>query len=204
MLVFIDESGDSGFKLTGGSSQNFVMAMVIFSSGPAAAQAQEVIKTASVTEKVKPEWKFAKTSDAKREAFFKAIHDCDFQCRSIVVQKHLIHSHNLRTKPAKFNNFFTRMMCEHDGGLLKDAKIVLDGSGDRRYKKEFSAYLRRELPQGAMKSFTMKDSSKDNLVQLADMCAGAIARSYSGKPKGDKWLKMLHKSGKISNVWEFK
>jgi hypothetical protein len=60
MLVFIDESGDPGFKVSKGSSPLFAVAMVIFADGNAAPQTNRVIVTAKERPRVKPEFKFTK------------------------------------------------------------------------------------------------------------------------------------------------
>ncbi|WP_282170904.1 DUF3800 domain-containing protein [Ruegeria atlantica] len=204
-LAFIDESGDPGFKLDKGSSQVFVLCVVVFKDAAASKPVGDEIAALMGTERVKPEWKFSKTRDVSRDAFFEAAAAWDFQCRSVVVQKEEIISHHLRTKPRRFYNYFTKMMFEKDGGLLKGAKVVLDGSGDRRFRKELVGYMRRELPKGSIKKFDFRDSRKDPLVQLADMCADAIARSYSDKRRdGARWRTMLERSGCVSDVWEFK
>lgn len=153
--------------------------------------------------RVKPEWKFSKTNASKRVAFFDGLDECDFVCRAVVVQKKLIHSHNLMSSPQRFYRFFTRMMCQHDGGLLRDAKVVIDGSGDRKFKKELQSYLRRELPKGTIKKLDFKDSRRDCLIQLADMCAGAIAKSYGGDNADYRYRLKLERHGVLQNVWEF-
>jgi hypothetical protein len=56
--------------------------------------------------------------------------------------------------------------------------VVIDSSGDRAFKKQFKTYLRAHLDKGCCRSFELKDSKHDPLLQLADMCAGAVARSY--------------------------
>lgn len=96
-------------------------------------------------------------------------------------------------------------MCTHDNGALNDARIVIDGSGDRTFRKQLQSYMRKELPPGAMKKLDFKDSRKDHLVQLADMCAGAIARSYrDDRADPARWRDALKRSGKIEDVWNFK
>jgi hypothetical protein len=94
-------------------------------------------------------------------------------------------------------------MLKFDDGLLKDARIVIDGSGDRRFRQELEAYLRLQLGSGKVKKVKFQNSKSDRLVQLADMCTGAIARSYR-LDKGDRlrWRKMLGQ--KVENVWDFK
>ncbi len=73
MLVFIDESGDPGFKVTKGSTSHFVLAMVIFRDHQAAVQASAAIQEAKVALRVKTEFKFNKCCDNVRDGFFQAV-----------------------------------------------------------------------------------------------------------------------------------
>ena len=94
-------------------------------------------------------------------------------------------------------------MLKFDNGLLKDARVVIDGSGERVFKKELGSYLRRHTEKGAIKKVVFSDSRSDQLVQLADMCAGAIARSYRlDRSTPDRWRKML--TPKIDDIWDFR
>lgn len=206
MLVFIDESGDPGFKLQNGSSPVFVLSMVIFDDTSQAQIANQIIKRLQSENKIKPEWKFSKSSNTARDNFFCGIKPVRFVSRSIVIQKDVIRSINLKSNPRGFYNFFARLMCIHDGGILNDAKITIDGSGDREFKRHLSAYMRKELPSGTMKNLAFRDSAKDSLVQLADMCAGAIARSYKqdDRQNATRWRQMLNQNGQISDIWDFK
>jgi hypothetical protein len=92
-------------------------------------------------------------------------------------------------------------MLKFDNGLLRGASVVIDGSGDKEFKKELGAYLRRHLDRGALKKVRFADSKSDRMIQLADMCAGAIARSYKKRDDSHRWLNMLH--AKIQDVWNF-
>ena len=205
MLVFIDESGDPGFKIERGSSPIFVTSMVIFDDTEGAQEAQTHLNQMLGEMKVRPEFKFNKMNAKKRDEFFDRISDLRFRCRFVVVQKDLIYSDALRTVKESFYKFFIRNMIQHDGGALVDAKVVIDGSGDRVFKKTFRSYLRKHLDEGSVKKVELKDSKKDTLVQLADMVAGAIARSYRPeRSDSNRWRAMLHRSKKIENVWEFR
>ena len=96
-------------------------------------------------------------------------------------------------------------MLQHDAGALINAKVVIDGSGDRQFKRAFRAYLRKHLDANAVQKVDLKDSMKDPLVQLADMVAGAIARSYkTERADSNRWRSILQKNGQLENVWEFK
>lgn len=203
MLVFIDESGDPGFKLHRGSSAVFVAALVAFHDHDQAREAEAAIDAAAIRLRIRPEFKFNKCRDNIRDAFFETVRPFNFCVRAIVVQKDLIYSPRLRTRKEDFYSFFVKTMLSFDDGLLKAANIVIDGSGDREFRRELEAYLRRELGHGKIKKIRFRDSKSFRLVQLADMCAGAIARSFKDdKDDPSRWRTMLGK--KIENVWKFR
>lgn len=203
MLVFIDESGDPGFKISEGSSPLFAAVMVIFGDSDAARQTERAIREAQTRLRVKPEFKFTKASDPVREGFFAAVCRSPFTVRAIVVQKERVYSPHLRSAKEDFYRFFVRQMMEHDGGQLDAARVVIDGSGDRGFRRMLGTALRRQV--GAkIKEVRFSDSRADCLVQLADMCAGAIARSYRTDRGSDpgRWRRML--KPRIGDVWEFR
>lgn len=204
MLVFIDESGDPGFKLDRGASPIFVAAMVIFEAADDARQTQRTIETSEVRRLHKPkEFKFNRCSHDIRDRFFAAISDCPFRVRAIVVEKEVIYSPRLISDKERFYEYFVKQMMKHDNGVLADAKVTIDGSGDREFRRNLGSALRSRLKQGTIKEVRFKDSCSDSLLQLADMCVGAIARSYRpGRDKHNRWRQMLAK--RIQDVWEFK
>jgi hypothetical protein len=202
MLVFIDESGDPGFKLDKGSTPVFVVAMIIFADGRAAEQTERVIRDAQARLRVKPEFKFGKASDQVRDGFFAAVRGCPFAVRAIVVRKDVVRSPNLRTDKENFYRFFIRQMMTYDGGELLHARMVIDGSGDREFRRDLGSALKRQVGQ-KLKEVRFSDSRLNPLVQLADMCAGAIARSYRHNRGTDpgRWRRML--GPRIHDVWDF-
>jgi hypothetical protein len=152
----------------------------------------------------KPEFRFSKCKGEYRTAFFDNVAACRFKVRAVVVRKERVHSPNQREVKESFYKFFIRMMMKHDGKTLVNAKVVIDGSGDREFKKQFRAYLRRHFDTASVRAVDLKDSCGDELIQLADMAVGAIARAY--KPdhlNGGRWLEKLRASGHIDNIWEF-
>jgi Protein of unknown function (DUF3800) len=97
------------------------------------------------------------------------------------------------------------MLLQHDGGSTQGARIKIDGSGDAEFKKELSAYLRRQVRDGQIEKFSFADSRKDNLVQLADMCSGAILRAHRNDLRQNTtWLDMLRRFGRIDDIWKFR
>ncbi len=202
MLVFIDESGDPGFKLEQGASSIFVAAMVIFQTSEAALATQTTIEQSEVRRLHKPkEFKFNKCSFDVRDRFFATVRGCDFSVRAIVVRKNIIYSKALKGDKEKFHEFFVRQMMNHDNGALRNANVIIDGSGDREFKRNLGSALRSR--ESGVKSVRFRDSKSDALLQLSDMCVGAIARSYSSsREEAFRWREMI--KHKIVDVWEFR
>ena len=169
MLVFVDESGDPGFILERGSTPIFAAAMVIFRQDEAARSTENVIRETAESLGISREFKFNKSSERVRDSFFQAVSTCPFIVRVIVVRKDLIYSPHLMTDKEDFYRFFVRQMMANDGGILEDARVVIDGSGDREFKKLLKTRLRRQLQQ-RLKEVRFGNSRNDRLLQLADMC----------------------------------
>jgi hypothetical protein len=203
MLIFIDESGDPGFKLARGSTAVFVAALVAFNDVDQSKACQSAIDRLAVRLGIAREFKFSKSRPEVRDAFFKTVLPFDFRVRAIVVKKERIYSRHLRSEKEAFYSFFVKSMLRFDDGLLKDATIIIDGSGDREFRRQLGSYLRRHLGGGRLKAVRFSNSANDRLVQLADMCAGAIARSYRpDRSDAGQWREMLRP--KIDDVWPFK
>lgn len=200
MLVFIDESGDPGFKK--GASAVFVAVMVIFKTSEDARAVESDILESKARLKNPKEFKFSKCSDEVRDLFFDCVCKHSFTIRAIVVKKDDIHSPHLRANKETFYEFFVKNMMRYDDGVLDNARVVIDGSGDRAFRQNLNAAFRKNTNNGAVKNIRFKDSKNDLLVQLADMCVGAIARSYrTDRLDCYKWRNRLKKH--IDDVWDF-
>lgn len=205
MLVLIDESGCPGFKLTKGSTPYFVVSMVIFKDFKQAEDAGKTIEELRQTLSVNPEFKFSKTHPTVKDKFFEEMCHYDFEIRALVVDKRNVYSQKLRNDTDSFYNYFVKMLMQYDDDVLQDASIKIDGSGDKEFKKALTSYLRQRIGEHKIKKFKFTDSRKDNLIQLADMVVGAIARSYSDSRKdANRWLDVLKRKGKIKDIWDFK
>jgi hypothetical protein len=203
LLVLIDESGCPGFKLDKGSTPYFVVAMVIFDDFFNAEKASNNICKLRESLGVKPEFKFNKSSNKTRDIFFETIGQHKFKVRALVAEKRIIYSQYLRSRKQNFYNFFVRNLMAYDGQNLNNAIVKIDGSGNKEFQKVMLGYLRNQIGSSKVNKFKTVDSKKDNLIQLADMVVGAIARSYNENRKnGYRWLKMLEP--RIDNIWLFK
>lgn len=208
MLVFIDDSGDPGFKVGKGSTECFVIAMVIFSDP------LEAERTALAIRELKRElrfpddveFKFFKSSKNVKARFFEKVRAFDFIVRCIVVKKELIHSNELRSNKNSFYAYFIKEALKNSGNEILNAKVRIDGSGDRMFRKSFLTYLRRELMRGGapiMQNCKLVDSRSNVLIQLADMVAGSINRAVTDKrPDAKLYKKIIQK--KITDEWFFR
>jgi len=208
MLVFIDDSGDPGFKLDRGSTAYFVIAMVIFDDE------LEAEKTAVAIKELKrkigfsdnTEFRFFKTRKDIRVKFLEAVKPFNFKVRCLVVDKSIIRSQELRNNKDSFYAYFIKEVLQYSSGSVINAKIRIDGSGDRIFRKNFFTYLRRELnnqEKSIMKNCKMVDSKSNVLIQIADMIAGSINRSCNPDKKDKNvYKKIIQKH--IEDEWPFR
>ena len=200
MLAFIDESGCAGFKFSRGSTPYFVVSMVIFHDHDVATRADEVIGGLRIPLGHSSEFKFSKCRPEVRDGFFQAISSLDFVVRAIVVDKAKLYSLYLRARQP-FYNYFVQTMMQHDGGILTNATVKIDGSGDRQFKQELQKYLKQQL-KGRVRKIRLVNSRTNNLIQLADMAAGAIHRNHrDDRVDRSRWFDML--LPRIDDVWTF-
>ncbi|MEY3775077.1 MAG: hypothetical protein RLZZ129_1857 [Verrucomicrobiota bacterium] len=207
MLVFLDESGDAGLKFTEGSSNNFVVTLVIFSN-PAVAKAVDETIAKLRTKLNLPahsEFKFAKMDQSRRERFFKEINGFDYCYFSIVINKPALRGEGFTVKES-FYKYACRLVLSNAAAMLTDATVIIDGSGDREFRRQLKSYLCRTINDpGAetvrIKKLKLQDSHRNNLLQLADMICGAVARFYSQKPDHQVYRRWIRPREKRVQVW---
>lgn len=207
MLVFIDDSGDSGFLFKKGSSKYFVISLVIFDdeleAEEVALQIKKLRRELKFSDEV--EFKFNKSRKKIRELFLSRVNPYKFRIRSIVIDKTLIESPQLQGDRNSFYSFAIKTVLKYNDGSILDAKVRIDGGGDRIFRKSFLSYLRRQLNSNEkkiMKDCKLIDSKTNVLIQLADMVAGSIRRSYDSKSDSEKYKHIIKKH--IEDEWKFK
>jgi len=206
MLVFIDDSGDPGFRLDKGSSKHFLIACVIFDDDLDAEETALKIKRLrrSLCWRDDHEFKFNKASKVIRLAFLNEIKGCKFRIRAIVADKSKIRNPELRRNKNKFYNYMIKEVLSKSAGSIVDGRIRLDGHEDRAYKQAAKTYFRQQAnPKGAViKDLKFVNSKNDNLIQLADMIAGTIMRTTQHTKTDSKdYLKVIKK--RIEDIWYF-
>lgn len=213
MLVFIDDSGDCGFKFDDGSSRYLVLAASVFKSRT---ESQDAWKRVNASRFVgagplasfvlKTEYKYAKTKLIHKDRFFEELKPASFYVRAIVVDKQRITSSHLRNNPNDMKAYMLMQLLTHTFGQVRDAKLVVDGNDTTSFGMQGKEYylnrINTECP-GTLSDVEFVDSKKNELIQMTDMIAGSLRKSIEGdgpakqhfetykqrlyQPKGSLW-----------------
>lgn len=208
MLVFIDDSGDAGFKIEKGSSRFFVISLVIFDDNLEAEKIALAIKEfkRELNFPDNTEFKFFKSSKNVKERFLKATLPFKFKIRNFVVDKTIIRSSELKENKNSFYSYAIKMALKYSSNSILNARIKIDGSGNRDFRRSFLTYLRKQLnskDRKIIKDCRLVDSKDNVLIQLADMIAGSVRRSHDkSKKDADVYKKIIE--SKIEDEWLFK
>lgn len=203
MLVFIDESGDTGRKLDKGSSKYFVVALVVFEDNDEAINCDQRISLLKKEMQMPEgaEFKFGKLRREQREAFFNAVLPYSFFYFGIVINKDpsKLYGEGFRIKES-FYKYACGLVFENAKPFLKDATVVIDGSGSREFKRQFQSYLKKKVGP-LIRKVKMQSSHSNNLIQLADMVAGAINRNLGKKGDRDVYRPLIKSREIRVQIW---
>jgi hypothetical protein len=208
MLVFIDESGDSGLKLESGSSEYFVVSLVIFQDYDEAYKLDQKIEVLKRKTCCSPhfEFKFNEVASKHKKRFLKEVASFDYFYLSIVINKRKLYGKGFHYKES-FYKYACRLVFENAKSYLEEARVVIDGSGSREFRKGLAAYLKKQInskdsPCRHIKKVKIEDSKSNNLLQLADMICGAVARSFKlDKTDSEDYRKIVKKRERYVQFW---
>ena len=180
-LVFIDDTGDPGFKAF--SSDNFVMAAAIFIDPKTAESIMHEIDEyrAFLGWRYNHEFKFTKNPKNVVIEMLHRINKYDFQVYAVYIEKSDFREITPAMTPffdkEKLYNWTIKELLREIP--LKTAKITIDGRSSKQNMKNTKTYLRREINADNSKKLDIKfdDSVTTDLLQLADLIAGSINRS---------------------------
>lgn len=188
MLVFVDESGDSGLKIDRGSSRFFTIGLVVFEDHDEAIACDHRItllkRELSWVED--SEFHFRRNSDRVREAFLRAVAPYNFSYYGFVINKdpRVLFGEGFNNK-SSFYKFACGLVFENAKDRLNSATVVIDESGNLEFKKQLASYLRRRLNNASYRvgKVKMQRSESNNLLQLADYIASIVNRSVTNQKK---------------------
>ncbi len=205
MLVFVDESGDTGFRFGAGSSEFFTVTLVLFQDRNAALACQNAIASLRRASKRTREYRFASCNHRTRIRFLEAVRGHAFEYASIVMNKRQLYGQGFRYKEP-FIKIAMKYVFGNVADRLRSAKVVVDSNGDRDFRRTLQTYLKREIrPDGKnspIQKVESKPSDRDDLIQLADMTCGAVARSFDGSAKNPECYRDILRRHEIGvQVW---
>lgn len=189
MLVFVDESGDAGMKLERASSSHFVVTAVMFEEYDEAAACDQRIGLLRRELNLPPEveFHFNKSSRRVREGFLRGVAPYQFFYISAVVNKALLERPEVQMKQP-FYSYVVSLVFQWARPHLQNASVVIDRSSSEDFQKKLARYLKRRTNVAgavpAIRRVKSERSHNNNLLQLADMICGAVARSVRVE-KGD-------------------
>lgn len=201
MLIFLDESGDTGFKFNKGSSRYFVVTLVIFQGFLEAEETSLIIKKLRRKIKVSDyfEFKFSKTKNAFREAFLSEVRRGKFQYQALVIDKEKFSHPLIQKSQENFYQFVIKEALRTETQAIQKATLYLDKKAAKTFAQTVNTYLRKELNQPQfriIKKFKHRDSKSNTLLQLADMISGTIFRKF--EKSDDRFYKIIRKKeGKL-------
>lgn len=199
MLVFIDESGDTGLKLDRGSSRYFAVSLVAFDDPEDATACDNRIQLLKreLEWHPKSEFHFKRNKDETRRKFLEAVSPYNFFYYGIVVDKDpaKLWGDAFKTK-ASFYQYVCGLVFESAREKLRDAIVVIDRSSSQDFQRKLSQYLKgkveRDPAMRLIKSVKMQDSASNNLLQLADYVASITCRSiHNRKKRDDEFRKII-------------
>ncbi len=178
MLIYLDESGDPGTKVGRGSSERFVLTMVLFEDHEEASACDSTIEwlKSKLLPSRKSEFHFNKCSQEIRMKFLAGISDHMFFYRSMVIEKSRLSGPEIHLK-GDFYRYACGLLFWNARPYLRDAIIVIDGGSDREFQQQLQTYLKAHCNVGEVRlirKIKIQDSSRNNLLQLADMIVARL------------------------------
>lgn len=195
-LVFIDDSGDPGFK-EGASSSTFVLAAALFIDPEIATIVNKEISDyrRSLGWKDEHEFKFRKAPKKVKLRFLEIVNRYHFDIYAVYINKADYPNVFKFSDDEKLYNWTTKELLAIMP--LEEARVKADGKYGKGYKQRVQTYIRQELNTKDFKridDFDIKDSNKDNLIQLADIIVGSINRSFqTDKTDSEEYIRIIRK-----------
>lgn len=202
MFVYLDESGDTGFKFDKGSSRYFIVT-ILLTPDPLPLDGSIDELRESLGFPARYEFKFYRSRENTRLQFLRLLTRHDVLIRTLVVDKLRFSRPEMQERNA-FYGFLVRSLLENDANRIRDATLILDQRDKgKKSKQTLATYLRRSLNSGTIGVQKIRDiryheSHRDNLLQAVDMASGAINVHYA---RGNSaYLRVIRT--RIDDIWE--
>ena len=200
-FIFIDDSGDTGFKKDS-SSYFLLAAMVVINENEKQALNDSIDNfRRNLGWADLDEFKFNITNKRTILKLIDTVKEFNYKAHIMILDKRKI---NLNKIPKDKTSLYYRIINEL---LLKvtleNPVITIDGRAGKSFSKEIRTYLRKILSDNGIHNSRvyLVDSRKNSLVQLADIIVGSVARSYN-KEKADNQIYINALKSKIVEIHE--
>jgi len=193
-LIFIDDSGCTGFKFGRGSTDYFGITAVFFDDDLDAEEASLKIKRLrrSLGWHDLHEFKFRKTSKSIRKKFLETVSMLNYRIVITLIDKRKVSDKRLQKNPDEFYyNVILRTL--QGGGGFEKANIIIDGEKGVDHRRKVKTFFRKNLPEFSINEMSFIDSKKDNLIQLADMIIGAAMHSIKDRDDAMDYISIVKK-----------
>ena len=207
MLAFVDESGDTGFKLGRGSSPLFAVSMVVFADRGEAHRCDEHIAQlrSDLALRASHEFHFSHNAPWIRAAFLAATQPFAFDTHAVVLDKARVSADGLGAAAGDLYQMALNLLFDESAHRLQRAIVTLDATGGRGTQRRLAASLRQQLnasDRGSSHRVKFERSSGNNLLQLADYVVALAARRHAGERAGtDLYRRYLSSKETTWRVW---
>jgi hypothetical protein len=204
-FAYLDESGDLSVKRLGansGTTDYFVVVFLLLDDPIPLHVAIDAIKERFGMPR-QEEFKFSKTSPRRRRAFLEELRQHDIVVRAVAVNKALLVGRpETANERLLYRDMIRRTLVRHQEDL-GDTELVLDEYiRGRQAQHQFNALLRRAVNGEGRRRLAGIDhqtSSSSNLIQAADMVAGAIYRARAHNDNA--YLQIIQ--NRVRDLWDW-
>lgn len=183
MYVYLDESGDLGFKE--GSSGYFVITIMKTNDVTRISRCVKRIRQRRLKKKHMkiPELKANNSSPEIRRRFLRDIVKHDFEIHCIILPKEKVYDY-LKTKKHRLYNYIIGCVLPGAVAFLRSIEIIVDKRSNKRVLREdFDDYIKMKIeerfffrkPQVKISHY---DSENDAGLQAVDFISWSIFRKY--------------------------
>lgn len=216
VTVFVDESGDSGFRKR--SSSYLVIGYVVVEN--TCRVSNDVKKLTSKLSKTYgldlPEFKFYKNRDLVRARFLKLMAKSRISCGYVAAKKSAAIAYLVQNPDKLYNYLAVHYPITHILTLYspEELEYVIDKqSWTSARRKEFESYIPSKVTSSIMRSANYSDpipminirlacSHNEPCLQVADYVAGSVFQKFErGKPQYLQILQSIMMPGWV-NTWE--